>query len=53
MKIDLARSPREIQVVAARATSNKIIIRKGIGMSSTVADAKWSVKPNAICFIFV
>ena len=37
MKIDLARSPGEIHVVAARATSNKIIIRKGMGMSSVVA----------------
>ena len=36
MKIDFARSPREIQVVAARATSNKIIIRKAIGMSSII-----------------
>ena len=34
MKIDLARSPREIQVVANRATSNKVIIRSGIGMSA-------------------
>ena len=37
MKLDLARSPGEIQVVAARATSNKIIIRKAIGMSSILA----------------
>jgi hypothetical protein len=34
MKIDLARSPREIQVVANRATSNKIIIRSRIAIST-------------------
>jgi hypothetical protein len=34
MKIDLARSPREIQVVANRATSTNIIIRSGIGIST-------------------
>jgi hypothetical protein len=33
MNIDLARSPREIQVAANVATSNKIIIRSGIGIS--------------------
>ena len=34
MNIDLARSPREIQVVTNRATSNNIIIRSRIAIST-------------------